>query len=336
MVGGRSTMIVYAPGVWDMIHIGHIDFLRRAKALGDKLVVGVQSDEFVEKQKGHRPIINTQNRIDTVEALGCVDLAVPYNDYNYLAHAEIVNAGIFALSEDNKNADRFKAVRKNMKVVYLPYNKSISSTDIKNRVIKQSNVWAGIWDKVASTKDDNYKIVGHHNPDVTWQLADYFIKKLSIVSNETILDFGCGAGLILKEIDAHGFGIDISPAMINRAVKHYPKGSFIVCDHIPFRGHFDHIISWGVFHYLPDLKSAEKIVKKMLSLSKSVLLSEIPDIDKRSERLENRKKLGKIINPEPLYYKKSFFTKLGFKVLKDHPDMTDNSKYSFSVIYDKV
>jgi len=192
------------------------------------------------------------------------------------------------------------------------------------------------WEKVAQSDKDDYDIVGHHSPDVTWSLAEYFISKLKIYPNEKVLDYGCGAGLILKEMDCEAYGIDISPAMVKRALKNNPSGLFMVSDHIPLVGHFDHIISWGVFHYLPSEVRVRQVVDEMFSLSKSILLSEIPDIEKREQRLEHRKKIGKILNPEPLYLPKEFFTDMGFKVLKDHPDFTDNSEFSFSVIYDKV
>jgi len=325
--------IGYCPGVWDMLHWGYINYLKKAKSVCDELVVGVQADTFVERQKGHLPVISESYRTLTLLALGCVDRVLVYYDTDYLKQAKNVGADTFILSEEYRGSERFKEVCDKLQVHYFPYDKSVSTTQIKNQVINQ---WAKIWEKVAMGESKNQEIVGHHHPDITWKLADYFIKKLGIYPNETVLDFGCGAGLILKEIDAHGFGIDVSQAMIARALKHYPKGSYLVCDHIPFEGHFDHIISWGVLHYIPTHKQVELLVDRMKSLSKSILLMEIPNILLREERLTNRRKMGKIIEPEPLYFDKQFFIKKGFKVLLDDPKLTDNSKYSFSVIYDKV
>jgi glycerol-3-phosphate cytidylyltransferase len=328
--------IAYAPGVWDMLHIGHINFLRRAKALADKLVVGVQADEFVEKQKGVRPIISTANRIATLEALDCVDLAVPYDDYNYLEQAKSVNADLFVLSTEHKEAKRFEELKKNIKVFYLPYDKSISTTDIKNSVIEHSNPWADIWEKVAMGEESDHEIVGHHNSDTTWKLTEYIKSKLGIVTGDVVLDYGCGAGLMLKNLSMYGMGIDVSGAMLKRAVRNCPTHIFLKSDRIPIEGHFDHIVSWGVLHYLPSFDFVNMIVDKMTKLSYSIILMEIPNAELRQERLAHRKKMGKIIDPEPLYFDKKWFIHKGFKVLDDYPMLTDNAKYSFSVKYDKV
>ncbi len=337
MVGGNLSKIrVYTAGVWDMLHIGHIEFLKRAKALGDILIVGVQSDEEVEKQKGIKPIICTKDRIATLEALSCVDLAIPYTDFNYISHFVNCNADIFVLSEENREALRFESLRRYMathgkRIFYLPYDKDVSTTQIKNNI---KNFWADTWEKVAQSDKGDHEIVGH-NSEVTKKLARYFTDKLEIYFTDIVLDFGCGAGLILKELDCVGFGIDISPSMIGRAIKNY-NGIYLVNNHIPLQGSFDHIISFGVLHYLPTIEFVEKVIEEMKSLSKSIMLVEIPDIDKREQRLEHRKRIGKILFPEPLYLSKGFFTSRGFRILDDHPKLTDNSEFSFSVIYDKV
>ena len=48
--------IVFTPGTWDMFHVGHLNLIKSAKALGDILVVGIKTDEMVFKDKGHHPI----------------------------------------------------------------------------------------------------------------------------------------------------------------------------------------------------------------------------------------------------------------------------------------
>jgi len=330
-----SKVRVYAPGVWDLIHIGHINFLKRAKKLGDVLIVGVQSDEEVEKQKGLKPAISLKDRIATLEALDCVDIAVPYSDSNYVEHAKSCWANVFVLSEENKYADRFKELRDYMGkgMAYLPYDKNISTTQIKNNI---KNFWGDTWEKVASENGKDVEIVGHHDTDTTWKLAEYFISKLGIYPNEWVLDYGCGSGLILKELDCVAFGIDIAPSMLKRASNNLPHGLFMQSDHIPLVGHFDHVISWGVLHYLPSLEFVSKVIDEMKSLSSSILLMENPDVELRSGRLARRERLGKKLSPEPLYFSKDFFRSKGFKILKDDPKLTDNSEFSFSVIYDKV
>lgn len=68
--------IVYTTGVFDMLHPGHLTILRRARELGDRLVVGVQEDSSVEAQKGVRPIMSTRERTTMLRALPFVDQVI--------------------------------------------------------------------------------------------------------------------------------------------------------------------------------------------------------------------------------------------------------------------
>ena len=57
-----GKVIVYAAGVWDMFHVGHLNLLRSAKALGDILIVGISTDELVLEYKGHHPLLSYEDR----------------------------------------------------------------------------------------------------------------------------------------------------------------------------------------------------------------------------------------------------------------------------------
>lgn len=76
---GRS--VVFTNGVFDILHAGHVGFLRRARALGDMLVVGVNSDASTRRLKGSgRPVISEQDRVALVSALDCVDHALLFEE----------------------------------------------------------------------------------------------------------------------------------------------------------------------------------------------------------------------------------------------------------------
>ena len=76
----RGRRIVFTNGCFDILHRGHVTYLNRAKALGDILVVGVNSDASVRRLKGEsRPINLLDDRIGVLEALSCVDLVVPFS-----------------------------------------------------------------------------------------------------------------------------------------------------------------------------------------------------------------------------------------------------------------
>ncbi len=77
----QGRRIVFTNGVFDILHRGHITYLNRAKALGDLLVVAVNSDASVKRLKGEaRPINPLDDRLEVLEALSCVDIVVPFDE----------------------------------------------------------------------------------------------------------------------------------------------------------------------------------------------------------------------------------------------------------------
>src|SRR2546422_11315001 len=73
--------IVFTNGVFDLLHRGHAEYLEEARALGDRLVVGVNSDDSVRRLKGlERPLVPEAERAELLEALACVDLALIFED----------------------------------------------------------------------------------------------------------------------------------------------------------------------------------------------------------------------------------------------------------------
>lgn len=81
----RGKRIVFTNGCFDILHYGHTKYLQDARAKGDYLVVGVNSDSSIKKIKGRsRPIIKEADRLRVVEALGCVDFVVLFKEDNPL------------------------------------------------------------------------------------------------------------------------------------------------------------------------------------------------------------------------------------------------------------
>jgi len=79
----NQKTVVYTYGVWDLLHPGHINLLRRAREIGDFLIVGVVADEPVRKLKGGgRPVQNFDDRLSVVGSLRCVDAAIPQTLYD--------------------------------------------------------------------------------------------------------------------------------------------------------------------------------------------------------------------------------------------------------------
>jgi rfaE bifunctional protein nucleotidyltransferase chain/domain len=73
--------VVFTNGCFDILHVGHVRYLREARNLGDALIVGINSDRSVRKIKGEsRPIMPEIERAEVISALACVDFAVIFND----------------------------------------------------------------------------------------------------------------------------------------------------------------------------------------------------------------------------------------------------------------
>ncbi len=73
--------VVFTNGCFDILHRGHIKYLQEAKAEGDKLIIGLNSDESVRRLKGkHRPIQSVENRVAILDAFACVDAVVEFTE----------------------------------------------------------------------------------------------------------------------------------------------------------------------------------------------------------------------------------------------------------------
>ena len=78
---GEGEKIVFTNGVFDLLHRGHVEYLEEARALGDRLVVGVNSDASVRRIKGpERPLVPAAERAELLAALACVDLALIFDE----------------------------------------------------------------------------------------------------------------------------------------------------------------------------------------------------------------------------------------------------------------
>ena len=103
----EDKTIVFTNGCFDLIHVGHIRYLQQSKALGDVLVVGVNSDSSTTALKGPlRPLISEDVRAETIAALGCVDYVVIFpeltaeNLISALRPQVYVKGGDYASEED--------------------------------------------------------------------------------------------------------------------------------------------------------------------------------------------------------------------------------------------
>ena len=127
-----KTIITY--GTFDLLHIGHINMLERLRALGDRLIVGVSTDEF-NAIKGKNSLYSYDDRAKIVGALRCVDEIIPENDWQQKrTDIEKYSVDIFGIGADwQGNFDELSA---QCEVVYLPRTPSISTTNLKKILSK--------------------------------------------------------------------------------------------------------------------------------------------------------------------------------------------------------
>ena len=117
-------------GTFDLLHVGHINLLRRAKALGDYLIVVVSSDEF-NASKGKKAYHSFEDRKKILEAIRYVDEVLP--EYTWEQKIDDVvnnNVDVFVMGDDWKG--KFDFLKDYCEVVYLPRTEGISTTKIKN------------------------------------------------------------------------------------------------------------------------------------------------------------------------------------------------------------
>lgn len=131
-------VIGYTAGVYDLFHIGHINLLRNAKSMCDKLVVGVTVDELV-KYKGKEAFIPYEDRAEVVRSCRYVDAVVPQEDMDKVTMCKKLCADYLFVGDDWYNTDKWKKYEEELaeigcKVIYFPYTKSISSTKIREQL----------------------------------------------------------------------------------------------------------------------------------------------------------------------------------------------------------
>ena len=131
--------IVFIPGVWDLLHLGHVKILHEARTLGGILIVGVQSDEVVEIQKGERPIMDLEERRQMLWVLEDVGLVHILHTDRFVEALKETGANVLAVGEDWGTEIRHQEAeayirRIGGRFIQLPYTKGISTTIIKDRI----------------------------------------------------------------------------------------------------------------------------------------------------------------------------------------------------------
>ena len=139
----EGRRLVFTNGCFDLLHPGHVRYLKQARALGDALVVALNSDSSVRALKGpRRPILNQSERAEIVAALESVDYVVVFDDETprrliaRLLPDVLVKGGDWGVDQI---VGRDEVEAAGGRVLSLPYVEGSSTTDIIGRVLEAEN-----------------------------------------------------------------------------------------------------------------------------------------------------------------------------------------------------
>ena len=127
-----NKTVVYTSGTFDILHSNHLKMLEYARGLGDILIVGVNTDELVAEYKT-MPVIPFEERIAVMKALRYPDVVIPQTSLDHRDKVKKLHFDIFVVGDDW--AGKFDYLEEmGVTVVYFPYGRGVSSSELKSRI----------------------------------------------------------------------------------------------------------------------------------------------------------------------------------------------------------
>lgn len=126
--------IAYTSGTFDMFHKNHLEIIRRARSVARHLIVGVSTDELVQTYK-ELPIIPFEERIEIIASLKYVDTAIPQHSLNHIELVHKLKINCFVVGDDWYG--KYDYLRDYCDVLYFPYGKGVSSSNLKKKVFER-------------------------------------------------------------------------------------------------------------------------------------------------------------------------------------------------------
>lgn len=140
-----ENIVLYTGGTFDLFHSGHANFLKHCRKISSKVIVALNTDDFVKRYKGAFPIIGYNDRMDVLLSCKYVDEVIENsNGEDSKPAISKVGPDIIAIGDDWARKDYYKQMNftqkwldeNNITLVYIPYKQGISSTEIKNIISK--------------------------------------------------------------------------------------------------------------------------------------------------------------------------------------------------------
>lgn len=137
----KGKRIVFTNGCFDLLHIGHVRYLEKARALGDVLVVGVNSDSSVRKLKGpKRPILSEEERAEILSGLGCVDYVTLFDEIDPLKLITSLQPDVLVKGGDwtkEQTVGKEVVERSGGEVVIVPFVKGASTSNLIETILEK-------------------------------------------------------------------------------------------------------------------------------------------------------------------------------------------------------
>ena len=135
----KDIIIGFTSGVFDLFHIGHVNILKNAKSMCDKLIVGITSDELMLSYKNKKPVIPFIERAEIVRSIKFVDSVVVQENMNKFETWKKIKFDLMFVGDDWHKNEKWAEYEKlfsevNVKIIYFPYTKGTSSTKI-NKIL---------------------------------------------------------------------------------------------------------------------------------------------------------------------------------------------------------
>lgn len=123
-------------GTFDLLHYGHINLLKRAKQMGDYLIVALSTDEFNWNEKQKKCYFSYEERKALLESIRYVDLVIPEENWEQKKNdVQLYHADVFVMGNDWEG--KFDELKEYCDVVYLPRTPEISTTKIKSDLLNK-------------------------------------------------------------------------------------------------------------------------------------------------------------------------------------------------------
>ena len=319
-------MRIYCDGIFDLFHIGHLNHFKKIHEMRTdaQLIVGIIDDKTAERYK-RKPICTEKQRCAIISSIKYVDECfitdvleineefLNIHDIDYVLHA------FNDTSDKEKQSECFKIPILLNKFIEIPYNYGVSTTQI----IKNNNLnWSEIWEKKGYEETEDLFLLNGwsgctqiFNPCA---LTEKIIYTLGISDNESIIEFGCGAGLLTNILHKKYkyIGVDNSISLICKNIK-ITNGTVlhhdITHDTIFKTKYFDYGIINSVLEYLSSMEDVEKSIHELEKNSKRGVYIANIRYKTRTESLQKHTYDGIFTH---LVIDKMFFSTRGYTILE--------------------